>query len=31
MENNIGILIREMEKSIDETNAFIQEMTQQES
>jgi hypothetical protein len=31
VENDIGILIREMEKSIDEANAFIQEMTQQES
>jgi len=30
VENDIGILIREMEKSIDEANAFIQEMTQQE-
>lgn len=31
VENDIGILIREMEKSIDEADAFIQEMTQQES
>ena len=30
VENEIGILIQEMEKSIDEANAFIQEMTQQE-
>ena len=29
VENEIGILILEMEKSIDEANAFIQEMTQQ--
>ena len=31
VENEIGILIQEMEKSIDEADAFIQEMTQQES
>ena len=31
VENDIGILIREMEKSIDEANAFIQEMTQQDT
>jgi hypothetical protein len=31
VENDIGILIREMEKSIDEANAFIQEMTQQDA
>jgi len=30
VENEIGILIHEMEKSIDEADAFIQEMTQQE-
>ena len=30
VENEIGILIQEMEKSIDEADAFIQEMTQQE-
>ena len=30
VENEIGILILEMEKSIDEANAFIQEMTQQQ-
>lgn len=30
VENDIGILIREMEKSIDEADAFIQEMTRQE-
>jgi SMC interacting uncharacterized protein involved in chromosome segregation len=31
MENEIGTLIREMERSINEADAFIQEMTQQES
>lgn len=31
VENDIGILIREMEKSINEADAFIQEMTQQPS
>ena len=31
VEYEIGILIQEMEKSIDEADAFIQEMTQQES
>jgi molybdopterin-biosynthesis enzyme MoeA-like protein len=31
VENEIGILIEEMEKSIDEANAFIQEMTRQGS
>ncbi|MEN8127727.1 MAG: DUF2959 domain-containing protein [Planctomycetota bacterium] len=31
VENEIGILIQEMERSIDEADAFIQEMTQQES
>jgi hypothetical protein len=31
VENEIGILIQKMEKSIDEADAFIQEMTQQES
>jgi len=30
VENEIGLLIREMEKSIDEADAFIREMTQQE-
>ena len=30
VENETGILIQEMEKSIDEADAFIQEMTQQE-
>jgi hypothetical protein len=31
IENETGILIREMEKSIEEADAFIQQMTQQES
>ncbi|HOK95402.1 MAG TPA: DUF2959 domain-containing protein [Anaerohalosphaeraceae bacterium] len=31
MESEIGTLIREMERSINEADAFIQEMTQQES
>lgn len=31
VENEIGVLIKEMEKSIDEADAFIQEMTQQDA
>ncbi|MBM4102918.1 MAG: DUF2959 domain-containing protein [Planctomycetes bacterium] len=31
IENETGVLIREMEKSIEEADAFIQQMTQQES